>query len=316
VMCNRYQIGATGTALLILSGAAWGQDESPAGTMPGWTWPSYIIIPLLITGLLYAVGVLRMRQRSKQKAMQGWPVLCFAAGWLSLLIALDSPIHELSEQLFSVHMAQHEILMIISAPLLVISRPLVPLLWALPESWRDRIAGITKSKVFKVTWSAVSAPFIAWLLHALALWIWHAPVLFDATLSNTFMHAAQHISFLGTALLFWWALFNGHGGRLSYGRAVVYVFTTAVHTSILGALLTFAPSVWYTPYVNTAPAWHLTPLDDQQLGGLIMWIPGGTVLVIAGLFLFVKWMQESDRRWQYTRTADLVRASAGAPHES
>jgi putative membrane protein len=124
------------------------------------------------------------------------------------------------------------------------------------------------------------------------------------------MHAAQHTTFLLTALLFWWPLTNP-APRFGYGAAIVYVFTTALHTSILGALLTFAPHPWYSPYVATAPLWHLTALEDQQLGGLIMWIPAGTLLIAVGLWLLVKWLNQSQVRWQYTRMAELARLSQG-----
>jgi putative membrane protein len=98
---------------------------------------------------------------------------------------------------------------------------------------------------------------------------------------------------------------------MGYGGALVYIFTTAVHTSILGALLTFARTPWYAPYVNTAPLWNLTALEDQQLGGLIMWIPAGTLLLAAFLILLVKWMKQSQERWQYTRMAQLSGLPAG-----
>lgn len=278
-------------------------------TAVAWSWPPYIVVPLFATGILYAIGLLKMRQRLPK--LDHWGILSFAGGWLSLLIALDSPIHEISEQLFWVHMTQHEILMLIAAPLLVLSRPAVPFLWALPARWRERFADIATAPVSKRVWIALSAPLAAWLLHGTALWVWHAPRLFAATLSSEAVHAAQHVSFLGSALLFWWALLHNHGRRLGYGGAVVYVFTTAIHTSVLGALLTFAPRAWYSPYLATAPAWHLTALEDQQIGGLIMWIPAGVLLTLIGLGLLVKWLQESQRRWEYTQTAAFLRAAGG-----
>ena len=105
----------------------------------------------------------------------------------------------------------------------------------------------------------------AWWVHAAALWLWHIPRFFQATLDNDWIHSAQHVSFLGSALLFWWSLFYAHG-KVRYGASVLYLFTTAVHTSILGALLTFASTVWYPDYAATTPAWGLTPLEDQQAG--------------------------------------------------
>jgi putative membrane protein len=106
------------------------------------------------------------------------------------------------------------------------------------------------------------------------------------------VHAAQHASFFLSALLFWWSLLYARG-RAGYGLGVLYIFTTAVHTSILGALLTFAPSVWYPAYAPGTRAWGLSPLEDQQIGGLIMWVPAGVVYLAAGLALFAAWLRES-----------------------
>jgi putative membrane protein len=124
------------------------------------------------------------------------------------------------------------------------------------------------------------------------LWIWHIPWLFEQTLRNDGMHAAQHATFLATALILWRALVN-RTPALGYGGGVVYVFATILHASVLGALLTFAPRAWYSSYMMTSPAWHLSGLEDQQIGGLIMWIPAGTLLLVAALVLLVRWMHES-----------------------
>jgi putative membrane protein len=134
----------------------------------------------------------------------------------------------------------------------------------------------------------------AWWVHAAVLWLWHLPLFFQATLDNDWIHAAQHVSFLASVLLFWWSLFHAQG-KVRYGAGVLYLFTTAIHTSILGALLTFPSSVWYPAYSATTSAWGLTPLEDQQVGGLIMWIPAGLGYVIGALALFVLWLRESDR---------------------
>lgn len=300
---------AAGVTIVLTAGYASAQTAEAAGRATAWTWSFYITVPLFATALMYFVGVFRMRQKGAR--VRVLPILCFASGWLSLFLALDSPVHEISEQLFWVHMSQHEVLMLVSAPLLILSQPAVAFLFALPERWRVPVANIGKMKGIKSAWLLISAPVAAWLLHAAALWVWHAPKLFDATLQSEWVHSAQHVSFLGSALLFWWTLFHKHAGRLGYGGAILYVFTTAVHTSVLGALLTFAPSIWYTPYAQTAPLWGLTGLQDQQIGGLIMWIPAGTLLTIVALVLLVKWIHHSDVRWEYTRTAALIRASQG-----
>ena len=136
---------------------------------------------------------------------------------------------------------------------------------------------------------------IASLVHALALWIWHVPVLFEATLTSDAVHALQHALFFGTAVMFWQAVLFGERRAVDYGLAVLYLFLTAMHSGALGALITFASEPWYASYTTTA-AGRLSPLEDQQLGGLIMWIPAGMIYVVAGLVLFAAWLRESDRR--------------------
>jgi cytochrome c oxidase assembly factor CtaG len=134
------------------------------------------------------------------------------------------------------------------------------------------------------------------MIHAVALWTWHIPVLMEAVLHNEFVHAMQHTSFLLSALLFWWALIHGRQSALNYGAAVLYMFTTALHSGLLGALITFANRVWYPAYIDRTAAWGLTALEDQQIGGLIMWVPAGLVYIVAGLALFAGWLSESDKR--------------------
>jgi putative membrane protein len=259
----------------------------PDDLWTAWEFDPGVVIPLAISAALYALGSRR------QFGLTSIQRLCFWSGWASLVIALISPLHPMGEVLFSAHMVQHEILMLISAPLLVLSRPLVTFLWALPFEWRRTLGRWSKAPAIRNPWLWMTAPFAAWWIHAVAIWAWHAPVLFQATIHNDLIHTAQHLSFFLTALLFWWSLFYAHGRR-AYGSGVLYVFTTAIHTGILGALLTFAPRPWYPIYSNTTQAWGLTPLQDQQIGGLIMWVPASLVYLAAGLVLFAAWMKESD----------------------
>jgi putative membrane protein len=146
------------------------------------------------------------------------------------------------------------------------------------------------------------------VLHGLALWGWHLPALYQAALGSVVIHATEHICFLATACLFWWALIHGRYGRLGYGIAVVFVFVTAVHSEVLGALLTFAPRVWYPLYAARSSAAGLDPLEDQQLAGLIMWIPFGVIFLIVGLALFAAWLGEAERRVALTQSELLRKA--------
>jgi putative membrane protein len=241
-------------------------------------------VPLAVTLAFYLVGVARVRVPRLE-------LLAFLAGWLVLVIALLSPIATWSEQLFSVHMTQHELLMLVAAPLITLGRPLVPMMWALPAAWRRAMKG---GGGFSPLWSRLTAPVVVFVLHAAALWVWHLPPLYQAAVLDDRIHALQHVMFTGTACLFWWGLTRGRYGRLGYGAAVFYVFATALHSGGLGALITFAATPLYPLYVQRSAG--VDPLVDQQLAGLIMWIPAGLVMMIFGLALLSAWLGESERR--------------------
>ena len=270
-----------------------------------WTaWPAdpLVWLGLFASGWLYARGVERVwRRAGVGRGIRRWQAGCFAAGWVTLAVAMATPLHPLGEVLFSAHMVQHELLMAVAAPLLVLGRPLVPFLWGMPMRWRRAAGGWARSGPVRGAWGALSAPFAAFVLHGVALWVWHIPGPYQATLRSEALHTAQHVAFLGTGLLFWYAVLHGRGGRVAYGASVFYLFATAMHSGGLGALLTFAPRPWYPAYGAAAGAWGLTPLEDQQLAGLIMWIPAGVAYVAGGLALLAAWLRESDRRaarWQ------------------
>jgi putative membrane protein len=279
-------------AVLLICGATAfahpGEPLEPHDLWTAWEFEPGTVIPLVIAALLYARGA------KTERGVRIPDMFCFWGGWLILSLALVSPIHRLGEVLFSAHMAQHEILMLCAAPLMVLSRPLVPILWGLPFAWRRRAGRWSKPVWIQRCWGGITAPLAAWCIHAVALWSWHAPALFQATLTSQWVHAAQHSSFFLSALLFWWSLFYARG-RNGYGAAVLYVFTTAVHTSILGALLTFSNAIWYPAYQASVSAWGWTALEDQQIGGLIMWVPAGLIYIIAGLVLLGAWIKESDQ---------------------
>lgn len=243
------------------------------------------IAVLALTAAAYLAGLRRVRVRRREMAL-------FVAGWLTLAVALLSPIATLSEALFSVHMTQHELLMLIAAPLLTLGRPLVPMLFALPRRWRRRLKGATRVRAVSV----LLAPATVFVLHAATLWIWHLPVFYEAAVRSGPVHLIQHVSFTGTACLFWWGLMRGRYGRLGYGAAVMYVFATAIHSGGLGALLTFAQRPLYPLYVERAGGYGIDPLEDQQLAGLLMWVPAGTLLIVFGLAFFAAWLGAVERR--------------------
>lgn len=277
-----------------------------------WTWDPAVVLLLAASAWLYRVGLSRLwRRAGVDSGVRRWEAACFAAGWLSLVVALVSPLDALGGILFSAHMAQHEVLILIAAPLLVLGRPLAPFLWALPRGGRETAGRWVQSPTFAATWRFLTAPLAVWVIHGLALWIWHLPALYQATLDDDFIHTLQHLSFFGSAALFWWSLVHGRFGRLGYGAAVLYVFTTSLHSGILGALLTFAPRLWYPIYEARTSQWGLSPLEDQQLAGLIMWVPAGIVFALLGLALFAAWLGEAERRVAHTSSEALLRALEG-----
>jgi cytochrome c2 len=200
-------------------------------------------------------------------------------------------------------------MMLVGAPLLIAGRPLSACLWGLPDGWRPAAASVLQGDTAGTIWRACTAPVVAWVLHGVVIWVWHLPSLYEWAVHNESVHAVQHAMFIGTSALFWWGLIYGRYGRAGYGAAVFYVFTTAVHTGVLGALLTFAGAPLYPSYVATSIAHGTDPLGDQQVAGLLMWVPAGILLTVAGLALFMAWLGESERRATRsakTRTAATI----------
>jgi putative membrane protein len=265
-----------------------------------WSFDPFVTIPLGVSGALYATGVARLWARAGiGESVKRWQAVCFAAGWLSLLAALVTPLHELGEHLFTAHMIEHEVLMAVAAPLLALSRPIGAFLYAFPKSWRHRLSRSAGARWISVPWGWLTRPLDATILHGAAIWIWHTPALFDATVTNESLHRLQHISFLVTALFFWWALFRRT--RRDYGLGAIHVAATMVHTSILGALIALSPRLLYVVQTKDAPAFGLTPLEDQQLGGLIMWVPAGTLYAAIALTMIGLWIGARQRRPSYAK---------------
>jgi putative membrane protein len=269
------------------------QPETSAA-LPGWGAEPWVLALLALSAALYLAGIWRLwpRSRSGRRALLRQGAL-FAAGWLTLAAALASPLDGMGSQLFSAHMLQHELLMIVAAPLLVLGRPLAVWLWALPG--RSAIAAFVRHPLVRLPWQWLTLPLVSWLLHAVALWAWHVPRLFEGALASNAMHGWQHTSFLASALLFWWAVLGDSGERAHRGGAMLYLFTTMLHTGALGALLTWSAAPWYPAYAGSVGLYGFDLLEDQQLGGLIMWIPGALAYLFAGLALAARWLRSEPR---------------------
>jgi putative membrane protein len=242
---------------------------------------------------LFAVGSFRLWRRSRR--MQETIILRLAvggAGFAALALTLMPPLHEWAEALFSAHMISHGVLMAAAAPLLILARPGPLILWALPRLLRRLLGRWTAQIGQSAPWSALSRPLTASFAHGAALWVWHMPAFFIGALHSEGLHWLQHASFFFTALLFWWVIFGFRHLRSAAGASIACLFVTALHTGLLGALLTFSVRLWYPPAPGTAE-WGLTAIEDQQLAGIFMWMPVGLVYALAALALAGRWISSS-----------------------
>jgi putative membrane protein len=267
-------------------------------------WDQATLAGLLIVAALYWTGSRRLAARRVRHVYIEHAA--FAVGWLALVIAVLPFVDAAVIERFSAHMAQHELMTLVAAPLLVAGRPLSRFMWALPAGWRRRGAAPLQHRVTTGVTKALTTPAAAWALHGAVLWIWHMPSLYNLAVRSEPAHMVQHAMFVGTSVLFWSGLVYGRYGRAGYGAAVFFVFTTAVHTGILGALLTVARLPLYSVYATVPGMSGEAVLADQQLAGLVMWIPAGLLLTLVGIALFAAWLGESDRRVRISASSSSV----------
>jgi putative membrane protein len=258
-----------------------------------WTFQPWLMLSLLLGAGMYFRGVHRVWSRAGVGHGIGrGHVSAFVLGYFTLCAALLSPLDPLGEILFSAHMVQHMLLLAVAAPLLAFSRLHWTMLWAMPDRARKAVGRFWRRSLRLrqgVEWVG-SAP-VAWTARAAAVWLWHLPWFYERALENNTVHAIEHASFVATGFLFWTVSVRASSRRgIGHGAAVLFVFAAAIQEGLLGALITFATSGWYRAHAQGAWAWGLTLLEDQQLAGMIMWIPGGMIYLAAALFHFAKWV--------------------------
>lgn len=255
-----------------------------------------LLMILAAGAVAYAIGFVRLRRGSiSGRSVHARRAGLFAAGWLSIAASLLSPLHGLGLRSFTAHMIEHEILMLLAAPLFAISHPVGVLLWALPPAARKRAGGISRNGCYAAAWAALSAPVAATVLQAVLLWLWHVPALFDRALVSEGWHVAQHASILLSATLFWWSIERASSRAGRHGVAGLLLFVTAMQSGLLGALMAFSGSPWYAQYAALGLEGILAdPLQDQQMAGFIMWIPGGAVHAAAAIYFLKRWFDEGE----------------------
>lgn len=274
-------------------------DASPAAAHGGagddlwhhWAWQE---LPLLIfTGGIYALGLQSLWKRAGVgSGISRGRAATFGAGLLVLLIALVSPLDALSDEIFSAHMVQHLLLMLVAAPFFVIGRFTLAVAWAFPPRWTTKV---WKEWKWKQAWKFLTLPMAIFLLHNAAIWIWHLPGPYEASLRNEWLHFLEHASFFLTAFLFWQVFVDmtEHVDRsrsTRFGLAIFLIFGTMLVSGFLGVLITFSPYVWYPVHIHDTAMYGLTALEDQQLAGTLMWVPAGVIYTAAALGVMGRWL--------------------------
>lgn len=264
--------------------------------------PSLIIGTVLVIGLyMYALGPYRTR------FYPDIPVKCsqtimFISGVLIMFLALVSPLDTLGDDyLFSAHMVQHLCLTTFAPPLLLLG---------IPEWMLERV--LSKRMLFLLLKSLTWAP-LAFFLYNADFLLWHVPTLYNATLENENIHVFEHLTFIIFGILSWWPLLSPMRRlpRLSLGGQVLYIFFNGMPAVLLGAGLTFMPPL-YAPYLTAPRVWGLSPAVDQQLGGLIMWVPVNLFYIVVMSALFIRWMQKQEAQQIETeRRNDEMHAPLG-----
>ncbi|MEA2652294.1 MAG: hypothetical protein QOI85_2015 [Chloroflexota bacterium] len=302
-------------AVLALPGVALAHGAAaPAPTFPGvllrWSFDPLPLVAILGTGAAYLWATRRVRRAHPANPHPPYRAWLFFGGLAALALALLSPIEAYEGSLFSVHMVQHMLLELAAAPLLLAGAPITLALRVARPSVRQWLLVVLHSRVVHV----ISFPVVAWVLFAAVNWGWHFSVLYDQALENQALHHLQHAIFLGAALLFWWPVVGADPSpwRLPHPVRLLYLFLAMPQNSFLGVALMSAPTVLYPHYITNLREWGLPPLDDQALGGVMMWVVGDLAFLSAMLVVVVLWMRHEDRRTErLDRRLAAERASRG-----
>ena len=249
--------------------------------------PSIIVGVVLITALyLMAVGPLRERFGWAERGSSSQMVL-FMLGVLVIVVALLSPLHELGDKyLFSAHMAQHLLLMLVVPPLQLLGVPG----WLVDKVLRSpRVLAVSRF---------LTRPLVAFTFFNAVLVLWHMPVLYDLTLRERDIHILEHVMFLGVAVLMWWPVLSlaKELPRASYITQMVYLFLLPTVPGILGAVITFSDKVLYPWYAEAPRLWNISATTDQEIGGIIMWVPGGMAFLTVLIIVFLVWANQEESK--------------------
>ena len=263
---------------------------------------------LVAVALTLLAAIVYLRGARARSRWPIWRTLLFLLGLVALIASLASPIDTIALELFSVHMLQHMLLLVVTAPLLLAGAPVRPLLRGLPLVVRRTvIRAVARNTAFRALVHVVRHPLMAAALYVVGLYAWHVPALYDTALDHPTVHVVEHLWFLLVALIFWSVVIDPVPFRatLPYAaRIPLLLLVGAAQNTILGGLLAFSDRLYYTHYATTTLAYGLEPVTDQRLGGAVMWVPGDLIFLVAASFSFFLWLQseEQAQRLRESRT--------------
>lgn len=230
---------------------------------------------------LQALWLARAYAHREEQRPAPWQAAAFTTGLVVMFLSLNGPIHDISDYyLFSGHMVQHLVLTIVTPPLLLLGTPGWMLRPALRIGWVAAVARF------------VTTPRAAFTLFNLVLAAWHLPPLYNAAMYYHEVHIIQHLMFLVGAVLMWWPMLSPlpELPRLSYPGQMLYSFVMTLPMTVISIFIVYADHVLYPAYASAPRLWGLSPLEDQRLGGLIMWIPGGLFFYLLTSVIFFRWV--------------------------
>ena len=254
-----------------------GPPPSPESLALSWNLDPILVCALVAVIGLYMLGCGRLERAGRGLAFK--QKTCFHIGWLITALALLSPLCPLSVSLFAARVGQHMILTLLAAPLVVTGRP------------AEALAAAVGVRAPRGSWKG-QAPLLAAAAFAVLLWFWHAPAPYAATFSSTFLYWSMHVTVFGAALWLWHALLESRNSSVI--AKLAGGFFSSAQMGFLGALITLAARAVYAPHAATTAVWGLTPLEDQQLGGIIMWIPGCLVFLVFALLALAPALSEAE----------------------
>jgi putative membrane protein len=289
---------AIGLAVAAPAGSYAHGGAVPAPTFPDvllqWRPEPMVLVALVVAATGWLLLTRRVSIAHADHPHARWRSAAFLGGLAVLAVALVSPIEAYEGQLFSVHMLQHMLLELVAAPLLLLGAPATLALRAASPSVRARLLSVLHSRAVTV----LSFPLLAWVLFAAVNWGWHFSSLYNDALETPWLHDVQHLTFLGAALLFWWPVVGADPARwrLPHPVRLFYLFLAMPQNSFLGIALMSAPLALYPHYLTNVRDWGPTPIVDQNVGGMLMWVGGDVVFLLAMGLIVAAWVRAEDRR--------------------